>query len=148
MNTTDCNAIVRSGTVIAHSGAGIVVDVSSSVACQQCAEGRGCGAGLLARRQPRTVIDPGGLPSQYSSLYPIGSSVSFTVTKSDVNILALLVYALPLLFAIIISGTASGVGARDGVCAMLFFSTLIGAVVILKYLLRGRVERFRPRLVS
>lgn len=148
MNTTDCNAIVRSGTVIDHSRAGLVVDVSSNVACQQCAEGRGCGVGLLARRQPHAVIDPGGLPSQYPSRYPIGSLVSFTVGKNDVNRLALLVYALPLLFAIIISGAASGMGRSDWFCAMLFFSTLISSVVILKYLLRGRVERFRPRLVS
>ncbi|WAM47171.1 SoxR reducing system RseC family protein [Vreelandella venusta] len=148
MNTTDCNAIVRSGTVIAHSGAGLVIDASSSVACQQCAEGRGCGVGLLARRRPRTVIDPGVLPSQYSNLYPIGSLVSFTVPKSDVNTLALLVYALPLVLALIITGAASGMGARDWVCAVLFFSTLISSVIILKYLLRGRMERFRPRLVS
>ncbi|WP_083005514.1 SoxR reducing system RseC family protein [Halomonas sp. GT] len=148
MNTTDCNAIVRSGTVIAHSEAGLVIDVTSNVACQKCAEGRGCGVGLLARRQPHIVIVPGGLPSQYLSLYPIGSLVSFTVAKNDVNILAVLVYALPLLFAIIISGAASGGGANDWFCALLFFSTLIGSAIILKCLLRGRVERFRPRLVS
>ncbi|RUR32508.1 Fis family transcriptional regulator [Vreelandella andesensis] len=133
---------------MAHSKAGLVVDVSNNVACQQCAEGRGCGVGLLARRRPHTVIDPGGLPSQFPDHYPIGSLISFTVAESDVNRLALLVYALPLLLAIIISGVASGMGGGDWFCAMLFFSTLIGSVVILKYLLRGRVERFRPRLVS
>ncbi|MGM0831547.1 SoxR reducing system RseC family protein [Halomonas qinghailakensis] len=148
MNTTNCKAIVRSGTVIAHSTTGLVVDVSSNVACQRCAEGRGCGVGLLARRQPHTVIDPGGLPSHYANRYPLGSLVSFTVEKSDVSVLALLVYALPLLFSIIISGAAAGRGVSDWFCALLFFSTLIVSMVILKYLLRGRVERFRPRLVS
>jgi sigma-E factor negative regulatory protein RseC len=134
--------------VIAHSADGLVVDASPKAACQQCDEGRGCGVGLFVRRRQRMVITFNDPSFQNKARYPIGSSVSFAITKSDVSLLALLVYALPLFLALGIAAIASSVWHSEWVAVALFFVALIASIALLKCLLRGRAERFRPRLVS
>lgn len=147
MNSVDCGSLVRTGSVVAHSANGLVVDVSPKVACQQCAEGRGCGVGLFARQQ-HIVIDVSDPSSQHKARYPIGSTVSFFITKSDVSLLALLVYALPLCLAVGLSAMAASLWSSEWAAVAVFFGALIASVALLKRLLRARAERFRPRLVS
>lgn len=149
MSGSACASLLRSGTVIGHTPQGITVDVSVMQACQQCAQGRGCGMGLVARRQhQRIVLKPPGLPEQYPADYPLGAQVTFTLSKDDVTLMALLVYALPLVLALSVSGGATWLGALEWQSAVIFFGVLLSGVSALKYLLRGRMERFRPRLVS
>lgn len=149
MSGSPCASLLRAGTVIGHTSQGITVDVSVMQTCQQCAQGRGCGMGLVARRQhQRIVLKPAGLPGQYRTDYPLGAQVTFTLSRDDVTLMALLVYALPLVLALSVSGGATWLGALEWQSAVIFFGVLLSGVSVLKYLLRGRMERFRPRLVS
>lgn len=149
MNSSSCASLRRTGTVIGHVPQGIAVNVSVMEGCPQCAQGRGCGMGVLARRQQQhIVLKPDCPPERYLSRYPIGSPVTFILPQSDVTLMALLVYTLPLLMALLFSGGAAWLGTAEWLSAALFFSILISGIGVLKYLLRGRMERFRPRLVS
>lgn len=149
MKDSSCRSLIRTGTVIGHVQDGISVDVSTMETCQQCAEGRGCGMGLVARRQRQCmVLKPDCRVDQYQIRYPLGSQVTFTVANHDLTSVALLVYALPLMFALLLSGGAAWLGVKEWFSAAIFFGALISGVVALRYRLRGRTERFRPRLVS
>ncbi|PCF97315.1 SoxR reducing system RseC family protein [Vreelandella nigrificans] len=145
-----CTSLLRAGTVVGHDPSqGITIDVSVSVACEQCAKGRGCGMGLIARRQQQyVVLKPDCSPEHYQQRYPLGTSVTFTVSRADLTAIALLVYTMPLLFALILSGVAVWLGAVEWQSAAIFFGALMCGVIALKYGLRGRTEHFRPRLVS
>lgn len=144
-----CTSLLRTGSVVDHAGDGLVVDVSLKASCEQCAQGRGCGMGLLARRQQqRITVFPPKTQAGDASFYPLGARVTIALPKQDMSLLALLVYALPLLAALLVAGVSSLLTVSEWLVAALFFSTLIGGVITLRYLMRGRMERFRPRLVS
>ena len=141
--------LFRTGSVVGHTETGVIVDVSLGNACQQCAEGRGCGMGLLARRQQqRITVLPSPSPLSHHAAYPLGSTVTIALPKHQVSHLTLFIYAVPLFLAMLAAGLASLLGGREWLCVMLFFGTLMCSVLTLKYLMRGRMERFRPRLVS
>ncbi|GGC82391.1 SoxR reducing system RseC family protein [Vreelandella lutescens] len=149
MNASACGLLLRTGPVVGYSGGGVVVDVSLDATCQRCAQGRGCGMGLLARRQQqRITVFPSKALARVESAYPLGSQATIALPKHDMSLLACLVYALPLLMALLVAGVTSLLDVSEWHIATLFFSTLIGGVITLRYLMRGRMERFRPRLVS
>lgn len=150
MTDSCCPDLLRTGTVVGYVPLqGITVDVSVMANCEQCAKGRGCGMGLMARRQQQQlVVKPSCPPEQYEQRYPLGTSVTFSVPKNDLTAVALLVYTLPLLVALILSGSAAWAGASEWQSAAIFFGALISCTVALKYGMSGRTERFRPRLVS
>ncbi|MGP9466225.1 SoxR reducing system RseC family protein [Halomonas sp. TP35] len=143
------DALLRTGRVVGYTPRGLLVDVSVKESCQQCAQGRGCGMGVLARQQRQRIeVKTSYASSQLCEHYPLGTSVTLTLGRSDITLLALLVYALPLLVALLLSG---GVAALDGAvwwAPASFFMTLFVGCVILKKLISGRTERFRPQLVS
>lgn len=141
-----CDALERTGYVVAHTADGLLVDVSMKEACRQCAQGRGCGMGVLARkaRQQVEVI----APAQCHEQYPPGASVTLILERSEITRLALLVYALPLLLALLVSAGVATFDVASWVVPASFFATLIVGLVGLRNLLSGRTERFRPRLVS
>ncbi|UXZ55307.1 SoxR reducing system RseC family protein [Halomonas sp. 7T] len=150
MSNLSCAGLLRTGTVVGYMPPqGIKVDVSVEKTCEECAKGRGCGMGLIARRQQQQIVlKPDCPPEQYQQRYPIGASVTFSVFKADLTAVALLVYTLPLLVALLLSGVAVWVEASEWQTAAIFFGTLMCSAVALKYSLHGRMERFRPRLVS
>ncbi len=80
--------------------------------------------------------------------YPLNSDVTIALPKRQMNYLTLLIYVIPLLLALLVAGAASLLDAREWLSVALFFSALMCSVLALKYLLRERMERFRPRLVS
>ncbi|WP_249975459.1 SoxR reducing system RseC family protein [Vreelandella olivaria] len=149
MKDSSCRSLIRTGTVAGYVQDGISVDVSTMETCRQCAEGRGCGLGLVARRQRQhIVLKPDCSSDQYQIRYPLGEPVTFMLAKNGLTSVALLVYALPLMFALLLSGGAAWLGVKEWFSAAIFFGALISSVVALRYRLRGRTERFRPRLVS
>lgn len=144
-----CSALYRTGRVTGHVEGRLVVDVSVASECDACAKGRGCGMGLLARRQHQRVeVRPECLESQLAERYPLGSAVTLTVERQAVGYLALLVYAAPMLLALVVSGAIARVAESQWISAGAFFGTLACALVALRFLMRGGMERFRPRLVS
>ena len=129
MSTTSCPSLLRTGTVVNYTERGLVVEISAQENCEQCAQGRGCGVGLLEQR------------------YPLGHSVTISLPRASVTLLAFCVYALPLFIALLLAGVAPLVSAAVWFAPLMFFSALLIGAIGVKYLLRGRSERFRPRLV-
>ncbi|MGO3056760.1 SoxR reducing system RseC family protein [Halomonas sp. AOP43-A1-21] len=144
-----CNALTRYGNVVGYTQHGLLVDVSIKEACQQCAQGRGCGMGILARQQRQCIEVTSSHPVLLlGERYPLGSPVTLCLERSDITLLALLIYALPLLMALALSGCLAALRVTEWIVPASFFATLLIGVVGLKHLLSGRTERFRPRLVS
>ncbi|MGP8288662.1 SoxR reducing system RseC family protein [Vreelandella zhanjiangensis] len=144
-----CDALKRYGSVVGYTQHGLLVDVSVKEACQQCAQGRGCGMGILARQQRQRIEVTSSHPAPLlGERYPLGSQVTLSLERSDITLLALLIYALPLVMALLLAGCLAAINVVEWAVPASFFATLLIGVLGLKYLLSGRTERFRPRLVS
>lgn len=154
MNSAPCRSalyapLLRTGMIIDHTKQGVIVEVSAQEGCEQCAQGRGCGVGLLARQRSQRIAIT--LPPQTSNAarhYPLGSQVTISLPRASVTLLAFCVYGLPLLLALLLSGMASVVGTTIWLAPLVFFIALVGGALSIKCLMRGRGERFRPRLVN
>ena len=141
--------LIRSGTVVDYAKQGLVVESSAQDSCEQCAQGRGCGVGLLARQRSQRIAI--ALPSATNNddrNYPLGSQVTISLPRGSVTLLAFCVYGLPLLFALLLSGMVSLVSTSILLAPLSFFIALMGGALSIKCLMRGRGERFRPRLVN
>ncbi|MBT2774560.1 SoxR reducing system RseC family protein [Halomonas sp. ISL-60] len=146
--------LLRTGTIVDYfpigcAPKGLVVEISAQQGCEQCAQGRGCGVGLLApqRSQRIAVALP---PKVYSAEhdYPLGSRVTISLPRASVTLLAVCVYGLPLMLALLLSGLISFVSTASWLAPLVFFIALVGGALSIKCLMRGRGERFRPRLVN
>ena len=105
--------------------------------------------GILARQQRQRIEVTSSHPAPLlGERYPLGSQVTFSLERSDITLLALLIYALPLLMALLLSGCLAALSVAGWAVPASFFATLLMGMVGLRYLLSGRTERFRPRLVS
>lgn len=149
MLPSSCSALLRTGNVVDYCSQGLVVEIVAQQNCEQCAKGRGCGLGLLAPRQRQCVVV--NLPSSVSSpehSYPRGQTVTISLPRASITLLAFCIYALPLLMALVLSGLASLWSDERWLGPLMFFVALVVGAISVKYLLRGQSERFRPRLVS
>lgn len=143
---SSCPSLLRTGTVADYTQHGLVVEIRPQERCEQCAQGRGCGVGLLSpQRRYRVAV---ALASKSQQAYPLGSHVTVSLPRASITLLAFFVYALPLLMALLLSGWASFMNAAFWLAPLIFFSALVFGVISAKYLLRGQRERFRPRLVN
>ncbi len=141
--------LLRTGTIIDYAPQSLIVEILAKESCEQCVQGRGCGVGLLARQRSQRIAV--ALPAKSYSVercYPLGNQVTISLPRASVTLLAFFVYAPPLLLALLLSGMASLVSATLWLAPTIFFIALVGGALSVKCLLRGRRERFRPRLVS
>ncbi|MGO2243369.1 MAG: SoxR reducing system RseC family protein, partial [Halomonas sp.] len=107
---TTCTSLLRMATIVAHANDGIVVEVAAQEGCEQCAKGRGCGVGLLARQRSRQLVV--ALPRAASvdtdqaveQCYPLGQQVTISLPRTSVTLLAFFVYAFPLMAALLLAG--------------------------------------------
>lgn len=154
MNSTPCRSVphtplFRTGTIIDYAKQGVIVEVSAQEGCEQCAQGRGCGVGLLAReRSQRIAIALPPKTNNAEQNYPLGSQVTISLPRASVTLLAFCIYGLPLLLALLLSGIVSLVSTTIWLSPLVFFIALVGGALSIKCLMRGRGERFRPRLVN
>lgn len=154
MRSTLCRSLLhppllRTGTIIDYAKQGIIVEFSAQDSCEQCAQGRGCGVGLLARqRSQRIAISLPRHTSHAERNYALGSQVTISLPRASVALLAFCVYGLPLVLALLLSGMATLVSTTIWLPPVSFFIALIGGALSIKCLMRGRGERFRPRLVN
>ncbi|MCL5424415.1 MAG: SoxR reducing system RseC family protein [Gammaproteobacteria bacterium] len=144
-----CSSLLRTGSVVEYAAHGLVVEISAQQSCEQCAQGRGCGLGLLSRRRSqRIAIAVPNKLAKVEKLYPIGSHVTISLPRISITLLAFCVYALPLIAALLLSGLVSLLSDTVWLAPLTFFVTLVSGAISVKYLLRGQIERFRPCLVS
>tara|TARA_R110002049_G_scaffold80386_3_gene204416 strand:- start:242 stop:736 length:495 start_codon:yes stop_codon:yes gene_type:complete len=146
---TSCSHLLRAGTVVGFKPQHLIVEISAQENCEQCAQGRGCGLGLLTRRRSQHIAV--ALPESARGVeqcYPLGKLVTISLPSASVTLLAFFVYGLPLLLALLLSGLAARVSDSIWLPPLIFFIALMGGALSINYLIRGRGERFRPRLVN
>lgn len=149
MKPSICDSLLRVGTIVDANRSTLTVEIAVQENCEQCAQGRGCGLGLLAPRhnQRVAVALPNDFP-QGQQRYSIGSHVTISLPRASVTLLAFYVYGLPLIVALVLSGLSMSLSVALWFGPLVFFMALVGGVISAKYLLRGQIERFRPSLVS
>lgn len=149
MKPFTCDSLLRSGTIVDANPSSLTVEIAVQENCEQCAQGRGCGLGLFARRRSQriTVALPNDFPHDQQR-YSIGSQVTISLPRDSVTLLAFYVYALPLIVALLLAGLSMTLSAALWFGPLVFFTALVGGVISVKYLLGGQSERFRPCLVS
>ncbi|MWJ26756.1 Fis family transcriptional regulator [Halomonas sp. ZH2S] len=133
--------LVRAAQVVECKGNRVIVEVMGQEGCARCEQGGGCGAGLFIRSQRwhLEVVAPKPLA--------IGEVVSLALPRKTLSLLAATVYALPLVFALIIAGVGQGLFEAPWMAPVGFFVGLLGSILGLHYFLKEQRERFRPRLV-
>nr|WP_290837232.1 SoxR reducing system RseC family protein [Halomonas sp.] len=142
-------SLLRTGNVVDYTADGLVIEISAQQSCEQCAQGRGCGLGLLSRRRSqRLVITVPDKLAKVEQHYPLGSHVTISLPRTSITLLAFCIYALPLIAALLLSGLASLLSNAVWLAPLIFFVTLVSGAISVKYLLHGQSERFRPSLVS
>ncbi len=97
-------------------GALAQVRVEAVRSCPRCAAGRGCGAGLIARRSRVARVD---VPCGAESGFEIGQPVTVSVAGRPLFRIALAAYGLPLAGIVLGSGAAwlAGVGESFAILA-------------------------------
>ena len=100
--------------VSAVQGAVVIIDVTAPVACQRCADGRGCGAGLLgADDGPRQVR----LKAPQGMTLRAGDRVRLVIAPRQLLRAAWLAYGLPLSGLVLSVAIAVAVGVTDELTA-------------------------------
>jgi sigma-E factor negative regulatory protein RseC len=136
-------------TVIAVNGGQATLLLENPSACRRCAEGRGCGAGLLAGGERHREIElavPAGLA------LVAGDRVSLALDGTSILRGALLAYGAPLaglLAAVAITSLANS-AVSDPVAAMIATLGLVAGWAVGKWRL-GRqrcLRRFQPTIAG
>jgi sigma-E factor negative regulatory protein RseC len=125
----------------------VVVEVISEVACERCASGKGCGAGLLGgktinRRVSATVV--AGLT------VGDGDQVSISLESQNLLRAAIIVYGYPMFAAVLAAIVAYSYGANDAIGAISALAGLSAGVLIAKARLRRArcLREFTPLVVD
>jgi sigma-E factor negative regulatory protein RseC len=140
--------IERQARVVGYHDKGIVVEVTASSGCTQCAKGQGCGAGLLSRpRAWQLEIEVPTYP-EGDAVPPLNSEVTVAMPKASMTQLTGLIYGLPLLMGLVVAAIGSVVSDSTWLAPGLFFGVLMCGMVGLKYALGQRAEFFRPQLID
>lgn len=122
-----------------------VVDIEISSTCQRCAEGRGCGAGILsAGPSSRSVA----VRLDEKSLHEIGDEVRICVRSGSLLRAAAIVYGLPLAGATLGGAAAQVFTASDKASVIWVIAGLVSGLVAARRLAKDwRVaSRFGPIL--
>lgn len=87
-----------------------VIEVDVAAVCSRCAEGKGCGAGILGAgrgiKRVEIVIDPGFQLSE-------GDQVQLTLAPDSILRASIIVYGIPLLGAVVGAAAAYGLSFGD-----------------------------------
>lgn len=138
------------GRIIAidsHDAGNVIVEVEATVACQRCAEGKGCGAGLLGGtakdRQVNAMLVDGLQVRQ-------GDQVSLDLAPRNLLHAAATVYGLPLLAAIVAALIAFVLGLGDIGAAIFALVGIVSGVILARFRLRNSrcLRRFTPVVVA
>ena len=125
----------------------VIVEVEASVACQRCASGKGCGAGLLGggakdRRIEATLSSGLSVKS--------GDSVSVQLEPRNVLRAATIVYGYPLASTVLAALAAMTLGLGDAASAVFAFFGLGAGFQLARRRLRNIkcLRNFKPVVVE
>lgn len=125
----------------------VVVAVAADVVCQRCADGKGCGAGLLGGRKRQAQI----VATLASGLdVAVGDEVAISLQPRHVLQAALLVYGLPLAGALLAAGLAYIAGLGDSTAAIAALAGLLAGLATARTRLRRSacLRNFTPTVVE
>jgi len=125
----------------------VVVDIESALACERCASGKGCGAGLLGARQGERRIT--ALVADHLQLES-GDAVSVALEPSNVLRAATIVYGYPLLAAIAMAGLAYKLRMDDVGAALSALGGLLAGIIVARWRLQGArcLRQFTPVVIE
>ena len=139
------------GRIIAIEGIGsprhALVEVDASVTCKRCAEGKGCGAGLLGaktgQRRVDAIVDGGLVVSE-------GDEVRIELSPSNLLQASTIVYGLPLTGAIAGAAVSYFIGLGELFGAATAFGGLVIGIVAARRRLRETdcLRKFTPTIVE
>ena len=124
-----------------------LVEVSTAEFCQRCADGKGCGAGLLGRSsQSRQILVD--VPARMH--IAVGDQVAISLAPKNVLSAAGIVYGWPLLGATLGVTLAYAASLGDPAAAGSALMGLAAGAIGARYRLRGDgcLRRFMPRIVA
>ncbi|MGB5576097.1 MAG: SoxR reducing system RseC family protein [Woeseiaceae bacterium] len=124
-----------------------LVEVDASVSCARCAEGKGCGAGLLGRTSGSRRIDAliaGGLTVGE------GDDVRIELAPSNLLRASMIVYGLPLSGALLGAALAYFVGLGELYAATASIGGILAGLVLARLRLRKTscLRQFTPTIVE
>ncbi|HEX5787594.1 MAG TPA: SoxR reducing system RseC family protein [Woeseiaceae bacterium] len=146
MRTTAGEPVSVAGVVRALEntprGMRALVAVAGGSGCPRCAEGRGCGAGLLGRRRDRCIEVP--VPPGASLV--AGQGVNVYLDGPSLFGAAAVVYGLPLAGAVLASVLAGSAGLADGGTALAALAGVALGLCVARYRLCRPGGTAEPRL--
>lgn len=133
---TSQSLIEQRARVVAIRDGRLGLSPVSRVDCARCASGQGCGAQLFGRGS--TVSTLLWLPSPLTSSLRVGDEVRLTVSAAFLQRSSLLLYALPLLFMLLVVAIAAALQLTEPMQALIALLSLTLSVVLLQ---RFRAQR-------
>ena len=139
------------GRIIAvkHAGSALqaLVEVDATVQCKRCAEGKGCGAGLFGTTAATRRVE--ALVRQDMT---VGKGDEVWIALEPRNLLraSLIVYGLPLIFAVAAAAAAYFSGLRDLGAALAALAGVVTGLLVARSKLRnsGCLREFMPTVVE
>ncbi len=141
--------IEETGRIVAREGEFAWVEARSRKDCPRCAQGRGCGGGLIGRWLGNRLHR---VRARNPHDYAVGELVRISISERSVLLAALFVYALPLLGLVI--GALAGHGLSGGREAFSVAGALAGMLLVFllvrRWLLPSRTlgRRFEPTVTQ
>lgn len=119
------------GSVVEITPDSVIVDVDALPACQRCARGKGCGAGLLSGDERKRRIE---VPRPAELNLAAGDRVVLELSSRTVLRAAVYAYGLPLLTMMVALGLGSMAGPPAEITAILLAGTgLLTGVAISRW---------------
>ncbi|MGI9237196.1 MAG: SoxR reducing system RseC family protein [Woeseiaceae bacterium] len=124
-----------------------LVEVDAIVQCARCAQGRGCGAGLLGGSSGSRRIE--ALISADLTI-GAGDEVRIELAPSDLLRASLIVYGAPLFGAVVGALAAYSAGLGDLYAALAAIAGIVSGLLLARTRLRktGCLRRFTPTVVE
>ncbi|MGI9236697.1 MAG: SoxR reducing system RseC family protein [Woeseiaceae bacterium] len=124
-----------------------LVEIDAIVQCARCAEGRGCGAGLLGSPPGSRRIE--ALVSTGLTI-GAGDEVRIELAPSDLLRASLIVYGTPLFGAVVGALAAYAIGLGDLHAVLAAMAGIVSGLLLARTRLRksGCLRRFTPTVVE
>lgn len=137
--------IVETGRIVRVVDDAAWVESASRQDCARCAEGRGCGGGLLGRWLGQRLHR---VQASNPSGFAEGSWVEMEMPESRLLLAALLVY-LPPLFGMLVGSAIAAIGfaAAEGIVVLAALLGLAGGMLVTRVAGGGMSTWASPRLV-
>lgn len=128
-------------------GTNAVVEIDAVIACERCASGKGCGAGLLGGRSGERQVK-----ATVTADLNVrdGDIVSIVLEPRNLLRAAFIVYGYPLAGAVLAAIAVFSAGFGDGVAAASALSGIIAGYFVAKVRLRNTqcLRDFTPMVVA